>query len=342
MKYLNLLGSVFAHLMTVLRCERGSFEITEAMVDQFSSNVMHLAQQKASRLLPHVRIETQNAETAFYDRLGSNEMQRKEGRHSEVKYTDTPHSRRAVTLEDWYLSDLIDKEDKLRIIMNPDSEYAQSFSYSLARRYERTIIDGALGLAYTGKKGQTSVAIPNSQKVAAVDGSGNFSGLNVPTLRKVRKKFKQNESVEMGEKIIFCMAAQQSDDLLGNTEVTSADFNTVRALVQGEMTTFMGFEFVETELLPFNAEDFDHEPDGSVADAGQGSGAAETIDAGDARQCFAMTANRGVLLARGLEVSSRITEESKFHFAHQVYSSLSIGSVRMEEEQVVVIFSKED
>ena len=337
MKYLSLLGSFFAHLMTVLRSERGSFEITEAMVDQFSSNVMHLAQQKASRLLPHVRIETQNAETAFYDRLGSNEMQRKEGRHSEVKYTDTPHSRRAVTLEDWYLSDLIDKEDKLRIIMNPDSEYAQSFSYSLARRYERTVIDGALGLAYTGKKGQTSVAIPNSQKVAAVDSGGAFSGLNVPTLRKVRKKFKQNESVEMGEKIIFCMAAQQSDDLLGNTEVTSADFNTVRALVQGEMTTFMGFEFVETELLPFNAEAFRHNASGEVVAAG-----GTEIDAGDARECFAMTANRGVLLARGMEVSSRITEESKFHFAHQVYSSLSVGSVRMEEEQVVVIYSKED
>lgn len=338
MNYLKVLfGCLISHLFATLRSERGSFEITEAMVDQFSSNVMHLSQQKASRLLPHVRIETQSAETAFYDRLGSNEMQRKEGRHSEVKYTDTPHSRRAVTLEDWYLSDLIDKEDKLRVIMNPDSEYAQSFAYSLARRYEKTIIDGALGTAFTGKKGQVGVDIPLSQKVAAVDESGDFSGLNVPTLRKVRKKFKQNEAIDMGEKVIFCMAAQQSDDLLGNTEVTSADFNTVRALVQGEINTYMGMEFVETELLPFNAEEFDHDANGNVLASG-----GTTISAGAARRCFAMTANRGVILARGLEVSSRITEESKFHFAHQVYSFLSVGSVRMEEEQVLEVLCKED
>lgn len=337
MKLLGFLGVVrnmLAFACTLLKSERGSFEITTAMVDMFSANVMHLSQQKASRLLPHVRVETQSAETAFYDRIGKREMQKKQGRHSEVKYTDTPHSRRAVTMEDWFDSDLIDKEDKLRVIMNPDSEYAIAFASGLARRYERTIIDGVLGSAYTGKKGQTAVEIPNSQKVAAVDGTGTFSGLNVPTLRKVRKKFKQNEAIEMGEKIIFCMSAQQSDDLLGNTEVTSADFNTVRALVQGEVNTYMGMEFVETELLPFNAETFDHGTDGSI-------GSGTTIAVGEARRCFAMTANRALLLARGQEVNSRITEESKFHFAHQVYSCLTVGAVRMEEAQVVEVLCKE-
>jgi hypothetical protein len=334
--FLVLMGLV-AHLKYTLASERGSFEITEAMVDMFSSNVMHLSQQKNSRLMPYVRIETQSAETAFYDRIGKRQMQRKEGRHSEVVYTDTPHSRRAVTLEDWFDSDLIDQEDKLRVIMNPDSEYAIAFASALARQYDLTIIDAALGSAYAGKKGQTAVILPLAQQVAAVTGAGAFTGLNVPTLRKVRKKFKQSEAIEKGEKIIFVMSAQQSDDLLGNTEVTSADFNTVRALVQGEVNTYMGMEFVETELLPFNGAAFDHNAAGDVLASG-----GTTIAIGAGRVCFAMTASRGVLLAKGREVKSRITEESKFHFAHQVYSALSVGGTRMEEEQVVAVYCKED
>lgn len=334
---LGVFSKLFSFLFMVLRSERGSFEITTAMVDMFSSNVMHLSQQKVSRLMAHCRIESQSAETEFYDRIGQREMKKKQGRHSEVKYTDTPHSRRAVTMEDWYDSDLIDKEDKLRVIMNPDSEYAQAFGFALARRYERTIIDSVLGTAYTGKKGTVGVDIPNSQKIAAVDGTNAFAGLNVATLRKVRKKLKQAEAIAAGEKAVFAMSAQQSDDLLGNTEITSSDFNTVKALVQGEVNTFLGLEFVETELLPFNEDAFRHEADGSIVDAG-----GTQIAAGAARRCFAMTANRAVILSRGMEVTSRITEESKFHFAHQVYSCLTVGGVRMEEEQVVEVLCKED
>jgi hypothetical protein len=333
----SLLICFLAHLRNTLRSERGSFEITDAMVDMFSSNVMHLSQQKSARLMPYVRIETQSSETQFYDRIGKREMKRKEGRHSEVTYTDTPHSRRAVTLEDWFDADLIDQEDKLRVIMNPDSEYAIAFGHALGRQYDLTIIDAALGSAYGGKKGQTEVILPNSQKVAALDGSNAFAGLNVKTLRAVRKKFKQAEAIEKGEKIIFVMAAEQSDNLLATTEVTSADFNTVRALVQGEINTFLGMEFVETELLPFNGAAFRHDATGAVV----GSGGTE-IAIGAARVCFAMTMKRGVLLSRGREVKSRITEMPGKHFAHQVYSALSIGGTRMEEEQVVAVFCKED
>ena len=92
-----------------------SFEITEAFVKQYSANVFHLSQQKGSRLQERVRKETQQSEAKFFERIGSVEAMEKTGRHSMVEYSDTPHSRRRVSLVDYFHADLVDEEDKLRV-----------------------------------------------------------------------------------------------------------------------------------------------------------------------------------------------------------------------------------
>ena len=336
MLFLAFIDLLITMLLPV-RNERGSIEITEAMVDMFSANVMHLSQQKESRLRSYCRQESFNAESKFFDRIGLRKARRKEGRHSQVVYSDTPHSRRQVVMQDFYDADLVDDEDKLRVIMNPESEYAMAIAMSLGRQMDEEIIAGVLGNAYAGKKGQTPVALPDSQKVAAFDGVGATGlGLNVPTLRAIRKKFKQNEAIMKGEELVIVVAAQQIDDLLGNTEVTSADFNTVRALVDGELDTYMGMKFVETELLPFNDSAITYNVTTGAVGAGGG-----TIAIGEGRRCFVMTKNRAVICATAREVNGRISEIAEKHYSHQVYGSLSIGVTRMEEEQVVEFFCKE-
>ena len=312
-----------------------SQQITTAMVDMFSANVMHLSQQNESRLWEHCRQETQSSESKFYDRVGLGKVRRKEGRHSDIVYSDTPHSRRMVTTEDWYEADIVDDEDKLRVIMNPESEYAIAFAAALGRNMDEEIIAAVLGSAFGGKKGTQVIALPDSQKLVAVS-AGAFSGLNIETLRRARKQFKQKEAIKKNDKLIFCYAAQQADDLLGTTEVTSADFNSVKALVDGEADTFMGFKFVSTELLPFNsaAVTFD------LADGSVGAGAG-TVAIGDGRRCMVFTPKRGILFAKAREVSARITELPNKHYANQVYAAHSIGGTRMEEEQVMEVICQE-
>jgi len=318
-----------------------SFQVTTAMIDQFSANVFHLSQQVESRLSSLCRSESQESESKFYDRIGKRSARRKEGRHSDVKHTDTPHSRRMVTMEDFYDSDLVDEEDKLRIIMNPESEYAMAIAASLGRQTDEVIIDAALGNAYGGRRGTEIVALPNTQKVGAFTSTALDTGavgnkLNIQTLRAIRKKFKQAEAIKKGEKLIFVCAAAQMDDLLASVEVTSADFNSVKALVQGEVDTFMGFLFVETELLNFNEAAVLYNLDLGTIGAGAG-----TIAIGTGRRCIAMTANRGVLCAKGRNVKGRIDELPQKHHAKQVYGSLTLGATRMEEEQVVEVICLE-
>lgn len=318
--------------------ERGSAQVTTAMIDMFSANVMHLSQQSESRLFPYCRQESQNAESAFYDRIGLREAKDKEGRHSKVTYSNTPHSRRMVTMLDKYDADLVDNEDKLRTIMNLDNEYAVAIAQSLARELDKIIIDAAVGSAYGGKKGTDVIALPDAQKIVAFDGTAvTGTGLNVDTLRAVKKKFHQNEAVKKGEMIIFAYAAQQMDDLLGNTEVTSADYNSVKALVQGEVDTFMGFKFVQLELLNFTEAAITYNKDnGAVNSVNNG-----TLALGEGRVCFAFTNKRALLASTGKMVEGKITEMAEYHYAKQVYGSLTMGSTRMEEVQVVAVYCKE-
>ncbi len=316
-----------------------SQQITTSMVDAFSANVFHLAQQDGSRLRVHCRMETQEAESKFWDRIGvRGKSRKKQGRHSDVVYDDTPHSRRMVTMEDLYQADMVDDADKLRTIMDPENEYAKAMSMALGRDMDEIVIEGLLGNAFGGKKGTQVIALPDTQKVVAfVAGELTGSLLNIPTLRAVRKKAKQSEAMGKNEKWIFTYAAQQADDLLGTTEVTSADFNTVRALVNGETDTFMGFMFVSTELLPFNDAAIVYESATGKIDAGGDA----TLAAGEGRRCIAFKPNSAVLCALGKEVNGRVTELPGKHYSNQVYASLTMGSTRMEEVQVIEVLCKE-
>ena len=305
--------------------------VTEHMVKQFSSNVWHLSQQKGSRLRGLCRTETLNGEEGFFDYYGPVTAQEKVGRHSDTTYQETPHGRRRVTMNDFFWADLVDKEDKLRLIHDPESQYAKAAMMAMGRKMDDILISGALGAGYSGKDGSTSVLLPDSQKVGAFDGSAQ-SGLNVRTLRAVKKKFHQNE-VDMEPLYIVCQA-EQIDNLLGETEITSQDYNTVRALVNGEVDSFMGFKFIRLERLPVTT--------GAIAfDASNGSvGAGGDSIAAGSRRCFAFCQS-GLLLALGSDVKGRIDELPQKHYSKQVYASMSMGATRLEEAKVVEIFSAE-
>lgn len=306
-----------------------STQITEAFVQQYNANVMMLVQQKGSRLRSAVRSETQKGKAAFYDRIGSVTAVKRTGRHSSTPQMDTPHSRRRVTLEDYEWADLIDDQDKIRMLQDPQSEYVMAAMWALGRAMDDVIIEAALGTAYAGEAGGTSVVHPNSLKYAA-NASGSFSNLNVAALRAVKRIMDENE-VDPSAKRYMVVAAKQIDSLLGQTEVTNSDYNTVKALVQGEVNSFMGFEFIRLERLNTVASG------AAWASANATTGA---VGAGSStighRRCFAFS-QPGLLLAIGEDMLSKISERDDKGYSTQVYARMSLGATRMEEEQVVEV-----
>jgi len=310
-----------------------SVEITEAMVEQFSANVLMLSQQKGSRLKMCVRNETQKGKAAFYDRIGAVDPVKKVGRHSNTPQIDTPHTRRMVTLEDYEWADLIDQQDKIRIIQEPTSEYVMAAMWAMGRAMDDEIILAAVGVARAGESGQTSIAFPVGQIYAANDGT-TFDNMSVNTLRGLKQKFDAADVME-DEHRYLAVGSSQIYSLLGDTSLTSADYNSVKALVDGQIDTFMGFKFIRTERLPtvLAAESYN-------ADFTDGSVVAGTSDTTGFRKCVAW-AQSGLLLSVGEDMKARITERDDKSYAVQPYVSMSVGAVRMEEVRVAIALCSE-
>lgn len=312
-----------------------SFEITEAFVNEYHSNVMHLSQQKGSRLQGSVRNETQKGESDFFDRIGAVDAEKKVGRHSDTTYMNTPHSRRRVTTSPYFFSDLVDKEDKVRVLNSPESEYLIAALNALGRGKDDEIIMAALGDAWGGDKGQTQIPLPSTQKVVAHDGTTTTGvGLNVDTLVRTAFKFDNAEVEEEGQRY-FAFNSYAKMSLLGNTEVTSSDYNTVKALVKGEVDEFMGFKFIRTERLPRSATNVTY----NVVDGTFGSGTG-TVTAAKSRRGFAWI-KEGLLMSVAEDVLTKITEMPTKHYSTQVYARMNIGATRMEEVKVVEVIWSE-
>lgn len=193
------------------------------------------------------------------------------------------------------------------------------------------IIQAASGTAYTGVAGATSTTLPNAQKLASVASSAG-SALNVQALRRARKIL-ESADVDKGQPWYCTINAWQKENLLSETETTSSDYNTVKALVMGEINTFLGFEFKHTELI----EDVSSSTSFNTTSGAVGSGGGDS-NGYDKLHAFAKS---GLLLGLGQDIKAQIAQRPDKSFSTQVYASLSMGAVRMEEECVVEIHCKD-
>lgn len=321
-----------------------SNQIPVAFVKQFRSNLMHLSQQKGSRLRPNVRVESQQGESQFFDRLGSTTAVKSTVRHADTPLINSAHSRRRVTLVDYDWADLIDNQDKIRMLIDPTSEYAQAAMWALGRAMDDEIIEAAGKNAAGGVDGGTAVSLGSAQQLVASDGSATAGvNLNVASLRRAKQKLDEAD-VDPSIQRYAAVNASMLQSLLEETETTSSDFNTVKALVNGELDTFMGFKFIRTErLLRPN--------DSKYSDLGHGATITFTLATGaigagtgtltnSSAHSAIFWAQDGLLLSVAQDMRARIEERADKRFSVQVYASQGIGSTRLEEEKVVLVHCK--
>ena len=108
-----------------------SFQIDKAFVQTYKSNIEVQFQQMGSRLRPLVRQESHNAEFDFYDRIGPTYAVEILNRHSDTPLVETTHDRRRISLRDYDWADLIDRQDKLKMLADPTSPYTVNSAYAL-------------------------------------------------------------------------------------------------------------------------------------------------------------------------------------------------------------------
>ncbi len=285
-----------------------SNQISTSFVEQYSSNVTMLSQQMGSKLRGSVDVETINGKNAFFDQVGVTAAQLRTSRHGDTPQIDTPHSRRRLSLSDYEWADLVDDTDKVRMLVDPTSSYAKAAAAAMNRSLDDVIIDALNASAQTGVAGATGVALPSTQKFAT---SNQSDGLTVAKLLAAKKNLDLNDVDPSLKRFIVC-SPQQIADLLAITSVTSSDFNTVKALAQGDVSSFLGFEFIVSNRLKLDATNTDD------------------------RLIFAYTED-AIKLGIGSDIKANITERADKSYSTQVYYAMSLGAVRMEEKKVFQI-----
>ena len=285
-----------------------SSQITTSFVEQYSSNVAMLSQQMGSKLRSSVDVEKVTGKNAFFDQVGVTAAQLRTSRHGDTPQLDTPHSRRRLSLADYEWADLVDDVDKVRMLVDPTSSYARAAAAAMNRAMDDVIITAFNASASTGVAGGSSTALPSSQKTATSDQS---DGLTIAKLLAAKKILDNNDVDPSLKRYIVC-GPQQISDLLGTTQVTSSDFATVKALAEGSVNSFLGFDFIMSTRLNKDATN--------------------TTD----RLVFAYTED-AIKLGIGKDISAKISERADKSYSTQVYYCMSLGAVRMEEKKVVQI-----
>ena len=284
---------------------------------QYGTNISLLLQQKGSKLRSAVQTGSyKGKQSEVVTQYGATSARAVSTRYQPIVPVNTPNDRRWVFPEDYDRADLIDNFDKLRLLADPQSAYSQNGLYAMGRAVDDVIISAMFGTAKTGEAGGTSTTFPTATQQVAVNyaASGNV-GLTVDKLREARRILMENE-VDLDAEPVYCaISAEQHDDLLGQIQVTSDDFNAGMPVLQdGKVSRFLGINFVHTERLPTSSNH---------------------------RRCPVWVPS-GMHLGMWNDIMSNVTQRRDLSsHPYQVYLMGTFGASRTEEKKIVDILCAE-
>lgn len=293
--------------------------VTTAFVQQYSTNIAMLLQQQGSRLRGAVMEHGFVGKAAtVVEQFGAVTPVKNLARHSDTPLISTPQDRRWVYPTDYDWADLIDSQDKLRMLIDPTGPYTQAGVMAMGRAMDDEIINGFFGTNNTGENGTTAVTFPSGQIVAANVGASANTGLNVAKLRAAKKLLMRAEVDIDNDQLFVAITAQQHDNLLNEVQAISLDYTDRPVLVEGRIRSFMGFNFIHSERIP-----------GGPSYAG-------SISTGGLYYvpCWAKS---GLALGMWNDVQASVDKRPDKRNSWQVYVTATVGACRTEEKRCVQI-----
>ena len=296
-------------------------------VQQYSTNIELLLQQKTSRLNNTVRRGSHVGKQASpVDQVGAIAAQKVTTRFGPIGRVDAPLDRRWVFPVDYDLPQLIDKFDKLRLLTDPNSSFAQNSMAAMNRAMDDEIIGAFFGTAKTGEQGGTSTTwattlTTSSGQNVSVNTGGTASNLNSSKIREAKKTLMAAE-VDLDTDMIFMpVTASQHDALLNEITIISSDFNGGErpVLQEGKVTRWLGVNIPHTERLTTGTAD----------------------DSSTSRQ-VPMYAQSGMYLGDWDGTIHDLTQRKDLQgLPYQIYDCMTFGATRLEERKMVRIWCKE-
>lgn len=289
---------------------------------QFSSTVTLLSQQMTSRFEMKVRRETvSNAEEAYFNLFSAEDDPTQDtDRHGDTPYDEYEANRRKAVPYAFEKGTIIDKKDVARMTVDPQNPVVRSHAAAFGRKKDKIIYAAMIGSAYKGKTGATEVTFAADS--IGINGDGTVSTLGtaaanssiteVPmTLAKMLTMltlFNESDVDPMIRKY-WVVSPNDIKHMLNLTEVASIDYNTVKAIQQGRVEEYMGFNFFWWNFLNMDSDD------------------------GTCRRTVAW-AEDGMILALIGDLQTKIDVLPTKKYSTGIYSTMDLGAVRLEGEKV--------
>jgi hypothetical protein len=294
-----------------------SVNIPTHFVQQYSTNINLLLQTMGGKFRRTVMTDTHVGKQASpVDQIGSVEMQPVTGRFAAMGRVDAATDRRWVMPSDFDLPQLIDSFDKLRLITDPESAYVRNAVMAAERQFDKLIINAFTGTAYTGETGATSTSFTSGNEVDVAIG-GADSKLNVAKIKAVKELMEANDVDFERERAFIGLTAADHASLLNEVQIISSDFRSGEApvLQNGRVTEFLGFQFVQSELI-------------------------ETELAGTNEVTLPVWVQSGMHLGTWQEIQNSVSQRNDLQGEPwQLYTIMTAGATRLEEDKVYAIES---
>lgn len=221
---------------------------------------------------------------------------------TDVTPLNVSYSTVTATMQDYNAAEYSDIFNQAKINFDERRELVSVVSNAIGRRMDQLILDALAASS-------TTLTVANSV-------GGATTNLNVAKLRRA-KKLLDAANVPMDGRAMV-ISASGLEGLLGETQTTSADYNSVKALVSGEIDTFLGFKFV------------------TIGDRSEGG---LPIDGSLDRTCYAFHRDAvgfGIGINQRTEINY-VPEKTSF----LVNSMFSAGAVAIDDEGIVKITCRE-
>lgn len=277
--------------------------IDQAFIEEYEDNVRHLSQQMETRLRPKVYEVSSGGEAYNFERLAPTDAIEKTGRRVATAFVDDVWTRRVAQPKTFNHTMTIEHEDRVQMLVNPDSNYARNQAMAMNREMDNLIITACSADALDGDG--ALIPIPATQII----GDGTVP-ISFDIVTASQEQFMTDEIMPDYPKCMI-VGPTQVRKLMQLTENTSADYVQAQALQRyGIVPNWLGFTWIVSNLL-------------------------EAPSVGEL-YCIAMT-QMGIGLAVNQDTFTRIGENPSLSYMWQVFSQWTMGAVRVEDEHVQLI-----
>ena len=271
------------------------------------------------------RKEIFKGEALFFNKIGTTELKKKDGTNQNTIFSDIANTRRKVSFDTFNDAVAINRFDTDRsTIVGLDTGYLNSLKFAAERKKEEIIVNAATGVAYEGKEGTTSVSFPDSTNTVYQDGTASTQGTSNESGTKtgliadkiLQGLFLLRKNMKTGnikEKIYCAISAEEELQLLQDNKIINRDYTAGQALDKGIVGSWLGVNFVRTELLRMPVD--------------------------YVREVLLFT-DQAIGLGLPGEVFLRAGENPERQYQNQMYIELNFGATRVEDEKIVKIRCK--